>query len=76
MKMVAFFLIRCYKVVSVTRHPRCRFYPSCSSYAYQAIEAYGFVKGSYLSAKRILKCHPFATGGVDHLPLSKKYNNV
>ncbi|MDR2066638.1 MAG: membrane protein insertion efficiency factor YidD [Endomicrobium sp.] len=76
MKIFALFLIRCYKFVSQMFPPRCRFQPSCSSYAYQAIEIYGFVKGSYLSAKRILRCHPFCNGGVDPVPvpLSKKKN--
>jgi putative membrane protein insertion efficiency factor len=72
MKTVVLFLIRCYKFVSQTFPPRCRFHPSCSSYAYQAIEIYGFVKGFYLSVKRILKCHPFAIGGMDPVPLPKK----
>ncbi|MDR1244123.1 MAG: membrane protein insertion efficiency factor YidD [Endomicrobium sp.] len=76
MKTFALFLIRCYKFVSQTFPPRCRFQPSCSSYAYQAIEIYGFVKGSYLSAKRILRCHSFCNGGVDPVPvpLPKKKN--
>jgi putative membrane protein insertion efficiency factor len=43
----------------------CRFYPSCSEYSCQAIEKYGLLKGLLLGAKRILKCHPFAGGGVD-----------
>ena len=72
MKTFALFLIKCYKFVSKTCPPRCRFYPSCSNYAYQAIEIYGFVKGAYLSAKRILKCHPFCNGCIDPVPLPKK----
>jgi hypothetical protein len=46
----------------------CRFYPSCSVYAYQAISTYGSVKGLYLSINRILKCHPFHPGGFDPIP--------
>lgn len=45
----------------------CRFYPSCSEYYYLAIEKYGVFKGSFLGAKRILKCHPWHQGGVDPL---------
>ncbi len=47
--------------------PRCRFYPTCSVYTYEAIEKYGPLKGSYLGLKRILKCHPLHPGGYDPL---------
>jgi len=43
----------------------CRFYPSCSNYAHEAISKYGVIKGSYLGILRILKCHPFHPGGFD-----------
>lgn len=43
----------------------CRFWPSCSGYAYLVVERYGWAKGSWLSARRIVKCHPFSEGGVD-----------
>ena len=43
----------------------CRFQPTCSEYAYQAIEKYGVLKGTLLSAKRVLRCHPFSKGGWD-----------
>lgn len=46
----------------------CRFYPTCSSYTYQAIEEYGLIKGVFLGIKRLLKCHPFHQGGVDPVP--------
>ena len=46
----------------------CRFYPSCSSYAMDAIEAHGVIKGSYLTLKRLGKCHPWHEGGVDPVP--------
>jgi len=45
----------------------CRFYPTCSVYFIQALEKYGFFKGSYLGIKRILRCHPFNPGGYDPL---------
>ncbi|OQY01643.1 MAG: membrane protein insertion efficiency factor YidD [Desulfobacteraceae bacterium 4572_130] len=46
----------------------CRFYPSCSQYALEAITTYGVLKGSFLATKRILKCHPFHSGGFDPVP--------
>jgi len=45
----------------------CRFQPSCSHFAYQAVEKYGILQGSWLSLKRILRCHPFSRGGKDPL---------
>lgn len=48
--------------------PACRFYPTCSVYAMQAVEKYGALKGGYLAVKRILKCHPFHPGGYDPVP--------
>lgn len=51
--------------------PTCRFHPSCSSYALEAIEEHGAVYGSYLASKRILKCHPFHPGGFDPVPRPK-----
>ncbi|MCA9740878.1 MAG: membrane protein insertion efficiency factor YidD [Deferribacteres bacterium] len=66
MKKVFIFLITSYqRVISPLFPPSCRFYPSCSAYAKEAIEKYGALKGSYLAIKRILKCHPFHPGGYD-----------
>jgi putative membrane protein insertion efficiency factor len=47
--------------------PSCRFYPTCSAYFIQALEKYGFFKGSFLGVKRLLKCHPLHKGGYDPL---------
>ena len=55
------------KYISPLKAPSCRFYPTCSQYALDAFEKYGAIKGSYLSIKRILKCHPFHAGGHDPL---------
>jgi putative membrane protein insertion efficiency factor len=46
----------------------CRFYPTCSEYAYQAIERFGAARGSWLALRRLLKCHPFHEGGFDPVP--------
>lgn len=72
MKRAALFLIRCYQFISSGFPPRCRFRPSCSAYAYQAIEMYGFLKGSFLAFKRIIRCHPFCAGGLDPVPPPEK----
>lgn len=62
-------LIRAYQlVISPTRPPTCRFYPSCSAYAFTAIERFGIVRGSWLTTRRLLHCHPWNPGGVDHVP--------
>ncbi|MBA2942128.1 membrane protein insertion efficiency factor YidD [Paenibacillus sp. CGMCC 1.16610] len=56
------------KFISPLKPPTCRFYPTCSQYALEAIEVHGPLKGSWLSMKRICKCHPFHPGGIDHVP--------
>ena len=57
--------------ISVSTAPRCRFYPSCSSYALGCYTKFNFFKASFLTVKRILKCNPFFKGGYDPIPLSK-----
>ncbi len=60
MKRVLLWLISLYrKYISPTRPPCCRFIPTCSAYAYEAIEKYGALRGGWLALKRILKCQPF-----------------
>lgn len=62
-------LIRFYqKHISPFRAPCCRFIPTCSEYAAEAYEKYGFFKGSWLTFKRILRCNPFCKGGYDPVP--------
>lgn len=56
------------RVISPLKPPTCRFYPSCSAYALEALEVHGALRGSFLAAKRIAKCHPFHPGGIDHVP--------
>ena len=62
-------IIRGYQLcISPMLGPHCRFSPTCSQYAIEAIQTHGVVKGLYLSAKRISKCHPFHSGGHDPVP--------
>lgn len=56
------------KVVSPLYGQVCRFFPSCSAYALEAITVHGAVKGSWLAVRRLLRCHPWNSGGVDHVP--------
>jgi hypothetical protein len=66
MKFIAISLLRIYKyAISPLLPPSCRFTPTCSEYAAEAIEKYGFFKGMFLGVKRLLRCHPFHAGGYD-----------
>lgn len=63
MKKLMLALIRFYQTgISPNTPPRCRFYPTCSQYAYEAINKYGAVKGSWLALRRLLRCNPFYKG--------------
>ncbi|MHB1254014.1 MAG: membrane protein insertion efficiency factor YidD [Candidatus Humimicrobiaceae bacterium] len=66
MKKVLILIIRGYKkVISPLIPPSCRFYPTCSTYAIQALEKHGIIKGSIKALYRILRCNPFNKGGYD-----------
>ena len=69
MKKIMLSSIRFYRRrVSPVSPPRCRFVPTCSEYAMEAIEKHGAAKGGWLALRRILKCHPFHKGGYDPVP--------
>ncbi|WP_167629614.1 membrane protein insertion efficiency factor YidD [Listeria valentina] len=59
------------KFISPLTPPSCRFSPTCSEYGIEAIQTHGALKGSYLTIRRILKCHPFHKGGFDPVPKKK-----
>ncbi|HCW04078.1 MAG TPA: membrane protein insertion efficiency factor YidD [Clostridium sp.] len=66
MRKMLMAMIRFYrKHISPLKNPSCRFYPTCSQYALEAIDKYGALKGSFMAVKRILKCHPYHKGGYD-----------
>jgi uncharacterized protein len=68
-------LIRGYQLVlSPLLGPRCRFYPSCSAYAVHALGTHGAIKGTWLAARRLLRCHPWNPGGVDHVPPAGQFS--
>jgi putative membrane protein insertion efficiency factor len=65
----ALVLLRAYRLlISPLLPPACRFFPSCSQYAYEAIEKHGLMRGTRLAVLRILRCHPGHPGGLDPVP--------
>jgi hypothetical protein len=60
--------IRAWRLVSRWLPPRCRFYPSCSAYALEALQRHGAFRGSWLAVRRLGRCHPWNPGGIDHVP--------
>jgi hypothetical protein len=68
-KHVLIWLLKAYRlVISPLYGNVCRYYPSCSAYALRAVEVHGAVRGSWLAARRLLRCHPWALGGYDPVP--------
>ena len=62
-------LVRFYQIIlSVFLGQHCRFHPTCSNYAIEALERHGALKGTILSSRRICKCHPWSAGGIDEVP--------
>lgn len=66
MKKNLIYLIKMYrKYISPLKRPSCRFYPTCSEYALEALEKYGSIKGGIMSINRLIRCNPFCKGGYD-----------
>lgn len=74
MRGLLIILIKFYKkFISPVLPKSCRFYPSCSTYALEAIERFGAFEGGILAIKRILRCHPFNPGGYDPVPTKEEF---
>jgi len=77
MKILLLTPIRFYKyAISPLMAGRCRFFPTCSTYAEEAVQKYGAVKGGYLATRRILRCHPWGGMGYDPVPASFSWSAV
>ena len=77
MRIVLKAFIRLYRyAVSPLLGPNCRFYPTCSCYAEEAIEHHGAIRGTYLTARRLLRCHPWHAGGYDPVPPPSSMKSV
>ena len=78
MKKIALFLIDIYRkyLSGLKGRPCCRFYPTCSTYTYDAIKEWGVLLGVFMGIFRLLRCNPLFKGGIDRIPLrgSKKYS--
>lgn len=68
MKQILLLLIRTYQLSRPFRPASCRFYPSCSAYAYSCVDKHGALKGGLLTLWRLLHCQPFHPGGIDEVP--------
>jgi putative membrane protein insertion efficiency factor len=62
--------VHLWRATAVFRQPRCRYYPSCSTYAVGALREHGPLRGGSLAARRLLRCHPWSVGGLDPVPTS------
>jgi putative membrane protein insertion efficiency factor len=71
MRRLLLVFVRAYQLgLSPMLGGHCRYYPSCSCYAHEAIERHGALRGAWLAAKRVSRCHPFTAGGYDPVPPS------
>ncbi len=64
--------VHLWRATAVLRQPRCRYYPSCSTYAVGALREHGPLRGTALATGRLLRCHPWSIGGVDPVPASSR----
>ena len=67
--------IKAWRLLSVHLPPRCRFYPSCSQYALDALSTHGALRGSWLAVRRVGRCHPWHDGGLDPVPPAGRHHD-
>lgn len=72
MKKIAIYFIKCYQKIPGSFHQNCKYIPTCSNYALEAFQKHGFIKGTYYTIERLLKCNPLSKGGIDLVPERKK----
>ena len=72
MKNLLIYIIKLYQKVPGPWHKNCKYQPSCSNYAIGVLNEFGFIKGTYLTIKRLLKCNPWSRGGYDPIPIKEK----
>jgi putative membrane protein insertion efficiency factor len=74
MRALLLVLLRFYqRSISPLLGPSCRYYPTCSQYAVDAVARFGALRGSWLATRRLARCHPWTPGGVDHVPQKADY---
>ena len=66
------YIIRIYQRIPGPWHSNCKFQPTCSNYAIGVLKEFGFIKGAFLTIKRLLKCNPWSKGGYDPVPIKKE----
>ena len=71
-KLFIWLILAYQKIISPLMGPSCRFHPTCSSYAKEAIESHGLLRGTWLAVNRISRCHPLGDSGFDPVPPEKK----
>lgn len=71
MKSILIYPIKLYQKLPLPSHSYCKFHPTCSQYAIEALEEHGSIRGSYLAIKRILRCNPYNKGGYDPVPIKE-----
>ena len=69
MRYIVIYLIKLYQKIPIKWHNYCKYQPTCSNYAMGCLYEFGFIKGMYLSIKRIIRCNHFSKGGYDPIPL-------
>ena len=71
MRKILISLIKLYQKIPGPWHGACKYHPTCSNYAIEALEIHGALKGSFLAIGRLLRCNPFSKGGIDMVPPAK-----